>query len=314
MSEWSKKATDNNDRAEKLFEEAEQAALDELNPSGKKNAKHAEDIHDEIVQTEKALGAFLAKQLPLIDTEWKETCVTAALMQHARHSLGYVRTKHHDLENYDLRSLTVVLAYNLDNLTFERNATITPQEVHSVVKIRNAYEHKNSDLNIRNWKKDVETIQVFRSKFQTATEIDAELYSIEELPQMQTDSADYAEALQKIQKQIDSYTEVIFGLERQMEHQIATGNLHYQELEKNKAMDVAQDVELERQRRVDSEQDILLDYQARIDEEHTSALKRNSKLIEKLLSHNSKRAVRVGAAVALSLVAVAVSVAAFMKR
>ena len=67
-------------RLERRFDRAEAMSEDQLTGAGKKNAKHAEDVHNELELTRAVIAAFLDKRLPeMRPDDWEDACIEAAL-------------------------------------------------------------------------------------------------------------------------------------------------------------------------------------------------------------------------------------------
>jgi hypothetical protein len=199
-------------------------------------------------------------------------------------------------------------------LTLERGTKITIKEISSIIKMRNEYEHNEPNLNYRSWKGDLNTVESFRSKFQSEVELDEERYAIGDLPQMQIDATDYEESLQAIQQQMDAYLETIYSLEQQLKLQRQNDREQFAELERGRLIDEEQNEELERQRKIDSEQTSAISRQELIDQQHYKLIERNSALIQKLLNQNRQRKLKTGFATAASTLAAVLSIAVLIKR
>jgi len=269
-------------RLERRFVEENEALTRGLSSTGKKNLKHFETIREELKLTTNSIAEFLLVQLPALDENWKHVYVDAAFEHSDPRFAQVVNPHHYELKYYDFRCLMLVLDYCLGVLEFERDAVVKDFEISSVVKIRNTYEHNNPDLNIRDWKRDVNTIRVFRSKFQTLTDIASEIYNINELPSMNVEVEEYLDILQGIQDRVDVYSEVIAGLERQIEQQKYNDALQFEELEKRAKIDDMHDAELEQRRLVDDVHSLAIDYQKQIDEKHAELIAKNRQVIGEL--------------------------------
>ena len=254
-------------RNNRRFEEAE-AGLDEgLTKVGKRNARNAERIHDEIEATCEVIRAFLKRQLEELDPDsWRENYVQPALEEQAALSIYYRAPDHSNIEDFDFRNLTLVLRHCLPLLTFERGSSLSEGELRNIVNIRNAYEHRGSDLNTRDWRRDVESIQVFRAKLQTSQELAAEQYDERELANMEADVAHYLRVLEDLQRHMEGIGEEMLGLE---------------ELTRNSAAnDARQFAELEQQ----SERDALHEHYIERNMRNISGLKKHDALHDRLLA------------------------------
>ena len=250
-------------RINRKFEEAE-AGLDEgLTQVGKRNARNAERIHDEIDATCAVMRSFLKRQLEAIDPEtWRETYVQPAIEEEAALSLYYRAPSHSDLENFDFRNLMVVLKHCLPLLTFERGSAPSESEIRNIVIIRNAYEHRGRDLNTRDWHRDIESIQVFRAKLQTQQELAAEQYDERELPNMEANVAKYLRILEDLQRRMDNIGEEMLGLEELSRESAANDARQFEELERQSERDALHEHYIERNMRNISglkERDVLHD-------------------------------------------------------
>lgn len=238
------------DRMNRKFEEAENALDEGLSKVGKRNARNAERVHDEIDATCAVMRAFLKRQLESIDPDgWRENYVQPAIEEQAARSLYYRAPHHSNIEDYDFANLAVVLQYCLPNLTFERESEITPSEVRNIVRIRNAYEHRNRELNSRDWHRDVEAIQVFRSKLQTDQELAAEQYDERELAQMEANVSNYLRILEDLQRKMDSIGEEMLGIEERTQESAANDARQFAELERQSERDKLHEHYIERNMR-----------------------------------------------------------------
>ena len=255
------------ERINRKFEEAEALLDGGLSKVGKRNARNAERIHDEIDATCEVMRSFLKRQLTALDSDnWRETFVQPAVEEQAATSIYYRAPDHSEIEDFDFRNLAVVLQHCLPNLTFERNSTLTDGEIRNIVNIRNAYEHRGRDLNTRDWHRDVESIQVFRAKLQTDQELAAEQYDEHELVSMEADVANYLRILEDLQRRMEGLGEEMLGLEEQTR--------------KSAANDARQFEELDRQ----SERDRLHEHYIERNMRNISGLKQRDKLHDRLLA------------------------------
>ena len=234
-------------RMDRKFEEAETALDGGLSKVGKRNARNAERIHDEIEATTEVIRAFLKRQLPAL-------------------SIYYRAPEHSDIEDYDFRNLALVLQHCLPQLTFERGSALSAGEIRNIVNIRNAYEHRGRDLNTRDWQRDVESIKVFRAKLQTDQELAAEEYDENELATMEADVANYLRILEDLQRRMEGVGEEMLGLAELSR--------------KSAANDARQDEELERQQERDKLHEAYIERNMR----NISGLKQRDKLHDRLLA------------------------------
>ena len=230
-------------RIERMFAKTEDDFVSGLSGRGKKNANHAKEIRNEIELTRKAMAAFLERKLPLVSTEddWKRTCVREALVQFQANHETVSLPEHDDLSYYDIRSLSIILQYNLDSLSFERGESMSSREIRRIIFIRNDYEHLDSRLNHRLWKNDIEAIRVFRSKMQTDRDIETESYTIDKLPQMEKEARIYADELDAIQREIQALVEGMTGLGGQVKIHAKNDIEQFDELERQRGRDAAHD-------------------------------------------------------------------------
>ncbi len=213
-----------------------------LSAMGRKNASHAEELHDEVVRTCDVIVSFLQEQLVAAHPDdWQEVCIDAAFDACQDKAFHALLPSHYDLANYDTRALAVVMEYNLPILEFQRGARVRPGEIHAFVNIRNLYEHRSQQLNGRRWRSDIETVRSLRAKMQTDDEIAEESYSVEELPQMEEDSEQYLARLESLQHQIEAVTNTMLGMGDRLAH--------------NALIDEDQFAELDRQHDTDEEHD-----------------------------------------------------------
>ena len=256
-----------NKRMDRKFEEAEAALDGGLSKVGKRNARNAERIHDEIEATTEVMRAFLKRQLPALDPEhWRENYVQPAVEEQAATSIYYRAPEHSDIEDYDFRNLALVLQHCLPQLTFERGSALSAGEIRNIVNIRNAYEHRGRDLNTRDWQRDVESIKVFRAKLQTDQELAAEEYDENELATMEADVANYLRILEDLQRRMEGVGEEMLGLAELSR--------------KSAANDARQDEELERQQERDKLHEAYIERNMR----NISGLKQRDKLHDRLLA------------------------------
>lgn len=243
---------------------------DGLSAMGRKNARHAEELHDEVVRTCETIVRFLTDQFAATHPDdWREACVTAAFdMCHDRDFYAFL-PRHYDLTSYDTRALAIVLEYNLPILEFRRGARVSPGEIHAFVHNRNLYEHRSLQLNGCRWRSDLESVRFFRSKMQTDEEIAEEAYSVDDLPQMEEDSAQYLARLDSLQHQIEAITNTVLGMGDRLAY--------------NAKVDEDQFAELDRQHDTDEEHDRSigelgdrLDANARVDIEQAAELRRQN--------------------------------------
>ena len=233
---------------------------DGLTAKGRKNARHAEDIHAEVASTREVMAAFLARQLAAAHPEdWQEVCVKAAFDACGGQEFRPFLADHYDIANFDIRSLVVLMEYNLPLLTFEHGATVTADEIRAFATIRNLYEHRDPRLNYRRWMSDLETIQTFRAKMQTDDEMSEESYTTEELPQMEQDTAAYLSKLDALQHQLEAVTNTVLGLDKRLDDNTQEDIEQSAELNRQKEADREQLAELHRQQQADEEHDRLLD-------------------------------------------------------
>ena len=241
---------------------------DGLNAIGRKNASHAEELHDEIVRTSSVIVDFLNEQLSAArPDDWREVCIDAAFDACRDREFHTYLPTHYDLSSYDTRALAVVMEYNLPILEFRRDATVKVGEIRAFVRIRNLYEHKSQQLNSRRWRKDLETVRSLRAKMQTDEQIAEEAYSVEELPQMEEDSALYLSQLDSLRHQIEAVTNTVLGIGDRLAY--------------NARIDEDQFAELDRQHDTDEEHDRSigelgdrLDANVRVDEKQAAELRR----------------------------------------
>ena len=238
------------ERINRRFEEAE-AGLDEgLSKVGKRNARNAERIHDEIDATCEVMRAFLKRQLEGLDPEtWREKFVQPAVEEQAATSIYYQAPAHAEIEDYDFRNLAVVLKHCLPQLTFERQSQLTEAEIRNIANIRNAYEHRGRDLNARDWHRDLESIQVFRSKLQTDQELAAEQYDERELADMEADVANYLRILEDLQRRMDGLGEEMLGLAERTRASAANDARQFEELARQSERDKLHEHYIERNMR-----------------------------------------------------------------
>lgn len=244
---------------------------DGLNAIGRKNASHAEEIHDEVVRTCDVIVDFLNEQLPAArPDDWQEVCIDAAFDAcRDREFHAYLPT-HYDLSNYDTRALAMVMEHNLPILEFRRDAMVRVGEIRAFVRIRNLYEHKSQQLNNRRWRKDLEAVRSLRAKMQTDEQIVDEAYSVEELPLMEEDSALYLAQLDSLRHQIEAMTNTVLGMGDRLAY--------------NARIDEDQFAELDRQHDTDEEHDRSigeledrLDANAKVDDQQATELRRQGK-------------------------------------
>lgn len=241
---------------------------DGLNAIGRKNASHAEELHDEIVRTCDVIVDFLIEQLSTArPDDWQEVCIDAAFDACGDREFHAHLPTHYDLSNYDTRALAVVMEYNLPILEFRRDATVKVGEIRAFVRIRNLYEHKSQQLNNRRWRKDLEAVRSLRAKMQTDEQIAEEAYSVEELPQMEEDSALYLSQLDSLRHQIEAMTNTVLGMGDRLAY--------------NARIDEDQFAELDRQHDTDEEHDRSigeledrLDANVRVDDQQAAELRR----------------------------------------
>jgi len=274
-------------RADRKFEEAEEWLDGGLSKVGKRNARNAERIHDEIEATSEVIRSFLSRQLEALDPEsWRERFVQPAIEEHAAASSYYRPPNHSNLEDFDFQNLTLVLRHCLPQLTFERGSALSESEIYNIVNIRNAYEHRGRDLNARDWHRDLESIQVFRSKLQTDQELAAEQYDERDLATMEADVANYLRILEDLQRRMDGIGEEMLGLE-----EIAR---------ESAANDARQFAELERQ----SERDTL----------HEHYITRNMRNISGLKEHEARNERLLAGVAGVSLASLAVSIFTLLRK
>lgn len=285
--------------------EDDQQVLDydgkELNGTGRRNAKHAEEIHDEIVKTIQVMRRFLKEQLTTIHPgNWKEACVDAAFEAFVSEEFRPFLPKHYDIELYDIRALSAVMEYNLFELVFVRGTEVTSSEIRTVLFIRNIYEHNSPHLNNRNWSKDIKTIRCFRAKMETDEEMAGESYDAADLPQMEADSAEYLSELDKLQHQIEAVTNTVFGLDKRIKD--------------NAQVDEEQSAELHRQKEADKEQFEELDRQQEADREHDASIDFNARNIAWLTYRDSIQKKAIIALVCVNIMSLCVSMAALLRK
>lgn len=237
-------------RMDRKFEEAE-AGLDEgLSSVGKRNARNAERIHDEIDATCQVMRAFLKRQLEELDPDgWREQFVQPAIEEQATYSLYYRAPDHSNIEDFDFRSLAVVLRHCLPMLTLPRGSELSEGEIRNIVNIRNAYEHRTRELNTRDWHRDVESVQVFRSKLQTDQELAAEQYDEAQLATMEADVANYLRILEDLQRRMEGIGEEMLGLEERTRESAANDARQFEELERQSERDTLHEHYIERNMR-----------------------------------------------------------------
>ena len=237
-------------RTNRKFEDAE-AGLDEgLSSVGKRNARNAERIHDEIEATATVMRAFLKRQLEALDPDgWREQYVQPAVEEQAAYSLYYRAPDHSNIEDFDFRNLAVVLRHCLPLLTFERGSAPAEGEIRNIVNIRNAYEHRSRELNTRDWHRDLESVQVFRSKLQTQQEFAAEQYDEAELAHMEADVANYLRILEDMQRRMEGIGEEMLGLEERTRESAANDAKQFAELERQSERDALHEHYIERNMR-----------------------------------------------------------------
>lgn len=229
-------------KSDMLFDESFQMELDELNGSGKKNAKHSEEIHDEVELTRLAMAAFLSKELPRIGgNEWMKTCVEAAFAAYANNNPFAIAPSHGSISDYDLRSLSVIMEYNLDTLSFERNEVVRARDVREIVRIRNLYEHRDRQLNSRRWQNDVQALQVFRAKMKTDRELEDEAYELSQLTQMEVETGLYLDNLDSIQRQVEAISHSILDLGQSVHEHSENDVEQFEELKRQRDRDAIHD-------------------------------------------------------------------------
>lgn len=229
-------------RASRSFRRLRDYEDDELDAVGRKNAKHSEEMHDEVASTLEVMARFLAEQLQISHPDdWQEACIEAAFTAYQSEDYRALLPSHYDIANYDFRALAVVMEYNLPLLTFERGTKVTPGEIHALIAIRNDYEHRGIRLNYRRWRNDLETIRTFRSKMQTDEEIAEESYSVEDLPKMEEDSALYLAKLDNLQHQIEAVTNTILGLDKRLGDNAQVDERQFAELRRQREADELHD-------------------------------------------------------------------------
>lgn len=232
---------------------------DGLTSRGRKNAQHAEDIHVEVENTRVVMATFLIAQLiSAHPNDWQQECVEAAFASCECEEFRSLLPDHYDIANYDVRSLAVVMQYNLPMLVFERGATVTPGEVKAFVTTRNIYEHRDPRLNYRRWRNDIEMLRSFRAKMQSENDLAAESYTAESLPQMQEDAAAYLARLETLQHQIEAVTNTLIGLDKRLQDNVQADEAQSAELSRQQEADKEQFAELDRQRDTDKEHDRLI--------------------------------------------------------
>lgn len=229
-------------RSDYRFQQAEQGLDTGLNKTGKKNAKHREEILHELEATSEAVQAFLQRRFEELDPDdWVENYVAAAIREEYENKPNFMVPTHYNLADYDLLKTLAVLSRNLDSLVFERDAKVTGKDIAIMKFIRTAYVHLETSLNTRDWRRDVNLIRVFRSKFQTDVEIEREEYGASDIPQMSADATRYEEELAALKKKLDEYSDMLVELgDSAARHAQA---------------DKAQDAELERQAKIDAGHD-----------------------------------------------------------
>lgn len=229
-------------RDDTLSDESFQMELEELNGAGKKNAKHSEEVHDEIELTRSTMAAFLGRELPKIaGDDWMKECVEAAFKSYASANPFAIMPSHGSICNYDLRSLTVIMEYNLSLLHFERDEKVQAREIREVVRIRNLYEHRDRQLNSRNWRSDVQTLQVFRSKMKTDREIESEQFELKQLAQMEADTSRYLDNLDQLQRQVDAISHSVLDIGQSLHEHAKNDIQQFDELDRQRIRDKQHD-------------------------------------------------------------------------
>jgi len=238
------------DRINRKFEEAEAGLDGGLSKVGKRNARNSERIHDEIDATSEVMRSFLKRQLEQLDPDsWRERYVQPAIEERAATSIYYRPPDHSQIEDYDFHNLALVLQYCLPSLTFERDNPLTEGEIRNIVSIRNAYEHRNRALNTRDWHRDLESIQVFRSKLQTDQELAAEQYDERDLAFMEADVANYLRILEDLQRRMEDIGSEMLGLEERTQESANNDARQFEELERQSERDRLHEHYIERNMR-----------------------------------------------------------------
>lgn len=241
-------------REDRRFLENEGDPSEGLNGTGKRNAKHRREILEEIERTNETVKAYLERHLKLADPQhWVEQFVDPALADRLLEDAGFIAPMHRALKDFDFRSTLTVLQYNLKQgtLVFERGQ-VTPHMVNAVRRIRNDYEHYNTSLNTREYREDINTIRVFRSRFQSDADIAEEEYEATDLEGMSASADEYDRRLSLLQQRLDDYALQLMRLDEQASDRARTDERQDRELQKQAEADERQDSELDERARIDA--------------------------------------------------------------
>lgn len=241
-------------REDRRFLENEGDPAEGLNGTGKRNAKHRREILEEIERTNEVLKGYLERHLRLADPQrWVERFVDPAFEDRLLEDAGFIAPAHRALEDFDFRSTLTVLQYNLKQgtLLFERGK-VTVHMVNTVRRIRNDYEHYNTSLNTREYREDINTIRVFRSRFQSDADIDEEEYAAKDLESMSESAEEYDRRLSLLQRRLDDYALQLMRLDEQAVDRARSDERQDRELQKQAKADERQDSELDERARIDA--------------------------------------------------------------